>query len=405
MFQSRLLRRSLALTIALALWLFSYIPVAAAEEVRLSFLARDIYVNGVLINNYQLKDPIVILQGQTYVPLTSALGAALGFQVRVDEEDRLILLQPAAPSGKTVKEAELACNLEDRAGRIDQTYGVAVVRSLDSENVADLAAQWRQILDPVAWSLDGLLKAAAVQSEASEPEAEMLPLDPGEVLFAGQVPYIPLAALRSSAMLAWDAHFDQVTGLYISTIPAVAAESYYSKTNASFIEGRAAYIRGVRPELSLYQSYYYEYLFRHEATVHGVDQELLMAVARTESSFQAGIVASLGAVGIMQIMPRTGAAHGISYQQLKDVHINLAFGARYIRDRLWMFDGNKVEALSAYNQGVLAVRSGDYRTGYAEKCLSNERVLEGWLANRGYSQAFESRLNPGAVQASASKAD
>ena len=405
MFQSKLLRRSLALTIALALWLSSYIPIAAEEEIRLSFLARDIYVNGVLIHNYQLNDPIVIRQGQTYLPLTDALGAALGFQVRMDPEDRLILLQPAAPSGKAVKEADLACNLEDRTGTKAEEYKVAVVRSRDSENVAALADQWRQILDPVIWSLSGLLRAVSAQAAASEPEAEILKLDEGEILFVDQVPYIPLAALRNSAMLSWDARFDQLTGLYISTDASVPAESYYSQTNASYIRGRAAYIRGVRPELSLYQSYYYEYLFRHEATVYGVDQELLMAVARTESSFQAGIVATFGSVGIMQIMPRTAAAHGITYGQLKDVHINLEFGTRYIRDRLWMFNGDEVKALSAYNQGVLAVSQGTYRTGYAEKCLSNERLLEGWLASRDYSLMFESRLTPTVLRASASKAE
>lgn len=405
MFHNKLLRRSLALTIALALWLSSYIPIAAEEEIRLSFLARDIYVNGVLIHNYQLNDPIVIREGQTYLPLTASLGAALGIQVRMDETGRLILLQPVAPSGKTVKEADMACNLEDRTGTKAEEYKVAVVRSFDNGDVTALAAKWRQILDPVIWSLSGLLRAVSAQEAASEPEAEILKLNEGEILFVGQVPYIPLAALRSSAMLSWDAHFDQLTGLYISTDASVPAESYYSETNASYIRGRAAYIRGVRPELSLYQSYFYEYLFRHEATVYGVDQELLMAVARTESAFQAGIVATFGSVGIMQIMPRTAAAYGITYEQLKDVHINLEFGTRYIRDRLWMFGGDVIKALSAYNQGVLTVKKGDYRTGYAEKCLYNKSVLEGWLSTRNYAPAFETRLATDVVRASASEAD
>ncbi|MDD2302046.1 MAG: hypothetical protein PHG30_05755, partial [Eubacteriales bacterium] len=188
MFHNKLLRRSLALTIALALWLSSYIPIAAEEEIRLSFLARDIYVNGVLIHNYQLNDPIVIREGQTYLPLTASLGAALGIQVRMDETGRLILLQPVAPSGKTVKEADMACNLEDRTGTKAEEYKVAVVRSFDNGDVTALAAKWRQILDPVIWSLSGLLRAVSAQEAASEPEAEILKLNEGEILFVGQVP-------------------------------------------------------------------------------------------------------------------------------------------------------------------------------------------------------------------------
>ena len=405
MFHGKLLRRSLALTTALALWLFSYIPIAAEEEVYLSFIARDIYVNGTLINNYELVHPFVIRQGNTYVPLTPALGAALGFQVQLNEEHQLIQLRPIAPNGQSVKEADIACNLENQTGLLAYDYVVAVVDEFNSAETATLSAKWRQIADPVIWSLAGLLSAVTDQTLVPAPSVEILRLQESEILFVGDVPYIPLSAFRSSAVFGWDAYYDVVTGLYISTDASVPAESYYSATNASYIEGRAAYIRGVRPELSLAESYYYEYLFRHEANVYDVDQELLMAIARTESSFQAKIVASLGAVGMMQIMPRTARAYDITFEQLKDAHINLEFGAMYIRDRLWIFEGDEVKALAAYNQGVLTVKRGVYKTGYADKCLSNERVLNDWLSGRGYSSTFEIRLTTGAVRASAAESD
>ena len=142
MFKSKLLRRSLALTTALALWLFSYIPIAAEEETRLSFIARDVYVNGVLINNFELVHPFVIRQGSTYVPITPALGAALGFQVRVDKDARLIQLQPVAPNGQAVKEADLGCDLEDQTGLLAYGYTVAAVETFD--NAGALSAKWRK---------------------------------------------------------------------------------------------------------------------------------------------------------------------------------------------------------------------------------------------------------------------
>lgn len=405
MFHNKLLRRSLALTTALAVWLFSYIPIAAEEEAHLSFIARDIYINGILVNNYELVQPFVIRQGSTYVPLTPALGAALGFQMRLDKEQRLIQLRPVAPSGQTVKEADLGCNLENQTGLPGYDYVVAAVEEFDHTEAAALSAKWRQIVDPVIWSLSGLLEAVANQTAAFTPATEFFSLGETEILFVGEVPYLPLSAFRNSAMFGWDAHYDAVTGLYISTDAAIPAKSYYSATNASYIEGRAAYIRGVRPELSVSESYYYEYLFRHEANVYDVDQDLLMAVSRTESSFQAGIVATFGSIGMMQIMPRTARAYGISVEQLKDPHINVEFGAMYVRDRLWIFKGDVIKALSAYNQGVVIVSSGEYKTGYAEKCIYNRGVLEGWLSNRGYSHAFETRLAADAVRASAAEAD
>lgn len=405
MFKSKLLRRSLALTTALALWLFSYIPIAAEEETRLSFIARDVYVNGVLINNFELVHPFVIRQGSTYVPITPALGAALGFQVRVDKDARLIQLQPVAPNGQAVKEADLGCDLEDQTGLLAYGYTVAAVETFDNAEVAELSAKWRKIIDPVIWSLAGLLNSAVEQTVAPTPSTEILPLKETEILFVGEVPYLPLSAFRNSVMFDWDAHYDEVTGLYISTDPAVPAVNYYSAVNASYIQGRAAYIRGVRPELSINESYYYEYLFRHEAAVYDLDQDFLMAVSRTESSFQKSIESPSGAVGMMQIMPKSAAAYGISFEELKNPHVNLAFGTMYIRDRLWIFNGDVIKALSAYNQGVVSVSRGDYKTGFAEKCVSNEGVIKNWLSNRGYGHTFETRLAASDVRASAAQTD
>lgn len=398
--RSKLVRRSVALFVALTLWIVSYIPITAEVEAHLSFIARDIYANGILINNYQLNSPLVIRQGSTYVPLTSALGGALGFAVHVDEERRLILVEPTSPSGETVREADVACNLEHQIGRVEEDYVVAVVETLDVDNPDALTGAWQQIVNPVVWSLSSLLKVTTNEAIDLTPGTELLQVRNGDVLFVGDVPYIPLDVFRSSATFGWDAHFDTPTGLYISTDPCVPAANYYSHENASFIAGRAAYIRSVRPELSEMESYHYEYLFRHEATVYGIDQDLLMAVSRTECSFQAGIVSRYGPVGMMQILPKTAAAYGITVEQLKDPHINLEFGARYIRDRLWMFNGDVVKALSAYNQGVVAVQKGTHRTGYAEKCLQNQRTMRSWLATYGYEQEFRNRVEAETLYAS-----
>ena len=393
MIENKLLRRGVAATIACALLLFSYIPIAA-EEINLSFIPKDIYLNGILTKNYELNYPLVTKHDRTYVPLTKEMGQALGFEVFVDVDRKLIQLKKTEPSEQAARNSDLACNLQDQKGLVRYDFVVAAVTEYDTEDVEALSSKWRQIISPIVWSLSSFV--TMVTNGVVEPTltTEVFMLKDHEILFVDDVAYIPLSSFCESKMFAWDADYDMVSGLYISSREDVAANSYYSKNNASYIEGRASYIRNVRPELSLYDSYYYEYIFRHEADVYDVDQELLMAVSRTESSFQRYITSRMGAVGMMQIMPRTVIAYGITEMQLQDPHVNIEFGTRYIRDRFWIYSGDVIKALSSYNQGTKKVNSGDFKTGYAEKCVYNEGVIEAWIANRGYSMSFESQSFP-----------
>lgn len=398
MIKNKLFRRSAATMLAVTLLLLSYIPIAAEDEINLSFIPRDIYLNGILTKNYQLTYPLVTRQDRTYVPLTEEMGKALGFKAYIDADRKLIQLVKTEPNNQPIKNGDLACNIQDKKGIVLYDFVVAAVTEYNVEDVNELSSKWRQIISPVVWSLSCFVSLATNGIVEPTLNTEVFMLKDHEILFVDDVAYIPLSAFCSSKMFAWDASYEMLTGLYISSKEGISALSYYSDNNASFIEGRASYIRSVRPELSLYDSYYYEYLFRHEADVYGLDQELLMAVSRTECTFQRYIVSGSGAVGMMQIMPKTAIAYGITEEQLKDPHINIEFGARYIRDRLWMFQGDVIKALSAYNQGVVKVRDGNHKTGYAEKCVYNERVIDAWIKNKGYSSVFESRVSPKPLQ-------
>lgn len=393
MIENKLLRKGTATIVAVALLFFSYIPIAA-EEINLSFIPKDIYLNGILTKNYELNYPLVAKSDRTYVPLTKEMGQALGFEAFVDADQKLIQLVKTEPEEQQIRNGDLACNLENQQGVVRYDFVVASVTEYNTEDVQALSSKWRQIISPVVWSLSSFV--TEITNGVVEPTltTEVFMLKDHEILFVDDVAYIPLSAFCESKMFGWDAYYDLVTGLYISSSEEIEAKSYYSENNASYIEGRASYIRSIRPELSLYDSYYYEYIFRHEADVYDVDQELLMAVSRTESSFQRYITSRVGAVGMMQIMPKTAIAYGITEKQLEDPHINVEFGTRYVRDRLWIYDGDIIKALSAYNQGTKKVNSGSYRTGYAEKCVYNEEILDTWIASQGFSSSFENRVFP-----------
>lgn len=91
------------------------------------------------------------------------------------------------------------------------------------------------------------------------------------------------------------------------------------------------------------------------AKENNIDTNLVMAVVKTESSFQASAVSSKGAVGLMQIMPLTAEwicnIQKIEYNSelLKDRDYNVNLGCVYLNYLLAKFDFHW--AIVAYNAG------------------------------------------------------
>lgn len=107
----------------------------------------------------------------------------------------------------------------------------------------------------------------------------------------------------------------------------------------------------------------YEWLVVPAAKRYGLDPNLLLAVMRVESAYQKHIVSYAGAVGLMQIMPRTGRliAHTLGHDDftpadLLDPDLNLEFAAWYLTSLIQRFDGHLPLAIAAYNGGPHNVR-------------------------------------------------
>jgi len=102
----------------------------------------------------------------------------------------------------------------------------------------------------------------------------------------------------------------------------------------------------------------YRELVRREAAEWGVDPFMMAAIIRQESAFKADIVSHAGAIGLMQVMPPTGAelarAHGpngFTRESLTRPEVNLHLGAAFFVDMSRRYDDELPLVLSAYNAG------------------------------------------------------
>ena len=121
----------------------------------------------------------------------------------------------------------------------------------------------------------------------------------------------------------------------------------------------AVYFMLIRPELlKLRYPLKYEESILKSAAEFGLDPSLVAAVVCCESSFRPTVVSNAGAVGLMQIMPATGAEiagwlgfQGYDPEWLNEPELNLRFGCRYLEMLNGRFSGNVVNMLSGYNAG------------------------------------------------------
>ena len=76
-----------------------------------------------------------------------------------------------------------------------------------------------------------------------------------------------------------------------------------------------------------------------------------------ESDFKVRAVSSVGAVGLLQLMPSTAKTleRSVSRDELFNPATNLRLGLRYLRALLDQYEGNVHLALLAYNRGEDAV--------------------------------------------------
>ncbi len=99
-------------------------------------------------------------------------------------------------------------------------------------------------------------------------------------------------------------------------------------------------------------------IVKKRAKEYSVDPDLIRAMITVESNWFPMAVSSKGAMGLMQLMPRTAKA--LEVNNPFDPDENIDGGIKYFRMLLDLFKGNLRYALAAYNSGPTRVRSDSY---------------------------------------------
>ncbi len=124
---------------------------------------------------------------------------------------------------------------------------------------------------------------------------------------------------------------------------------------------------------------------------HRVDPLLLHAVIKQESGYRQSVRSHAGAIGLMQIMPATGASLGVATPDLVVPESNVDAGARLLKKLYYKYSGNFKLVLAAYNAGEGAVQKyGNRIPPYTETQNYVKRVLA------HYDRLVTDAVGPGA---------
>jgi len=115
-----------------------------------------------------------------------------------------------------------------------------------------------------------------------------------------------------------------------------------------------------------------------ESAAAGFDFRIVMALIDKESQFNPRAIGKAGEIGLMQVLPATGAlvakSVGLSYEPAKGTNLgtlgvpryNLRIGVKFLKDRVDEFGGVNATALRAYNRGSMTAREHRPLDRYAE---------------------------------------
>jgi len=259
----------------------------------------------------------------------------------------------------------------------DGIAGPATLAALGGGTALPLAPRQRSTTTYVVRPGDDLTHIASAHGTTLAALARLNRLDPSHVLLIGarlRIPAgsTPIAAARASAPTS---SATATGGSYVvragDSLTAIARR--YGTTMAALarlnrLDPRAFLLIGTNLKVPA-ASVSSRSMASHDdvrasidrwAAVYGVDGSLARALGWMESGFQQGVVSSVGARGVMQLLPVTmDFVQSVLLRERVDTESadgNVRLGVRLLRHLLDEFGGNQRLALAAWYQGARAVR-------------------------------------------------
>ncbi|GIW46682.1 MAG: hypothetical protein KatS3mg078_0559 [Deltaproteobacteria bacterium] len=171
---------------------------------------------------------------------------------------------------------------------------------------------------------------------------------------------------------------------------AVIQKKVNSETGLRYLTPRGAEIFRLilkfSDDISPTQAYELARLIREECEISGIDPLLVLALIHVESGFNPQAISSKGAIGLMQVMPKTARSvadeMGISINGIKSLYnpvINVRLGIYYISQLINRFESVE-KALMAYNMGpsrFLSVKGASVeKSSFVRKVFYFKSILE-----------------------------
>ncbi len=167
------------------------------------------------------------------------------------------------------------------------------------------------------------------------------------LLAATAVLFIFITMTESTACADIYKHIDKDGVLHLTNVP--------SDPNVKYVmimrEKRILF----QPDIDVNK---YDNIISKAANKFGLDSALIKAVIKAESNFNHRAVSSMGAQGLMQLMPKT--AYALSVDDSFHPEKNIEGGARYLNYLIKTYRGDLSLALAAYNAGEKAVAKYHY---------------------------------------------
>lgn len=205
----------------------------------------------------------------------------------------------------------------------------------------------------------GWLAAEAMTASISNtPEAPYVS-PPEEVAQIANLPEIKRALALQNLDMRWEAKMEwQMATRNMSDQSLIAAATYALKQKMYDVAIITADSTKQIHNFDLrYPTPYRDY-FKYAADDEHVDEAWVYGITRQESRFMDYAKSSVGASGLMQLMPATAkwAAKrkgliGYSHALIHDLRTNIALGTFYMRHTLDLMNGQAVMATAAYNAG------------------------------------------------------